>query len=225
MRLEAPHPWDLDYAGARRVQEDMARLVRLEDPPSPPRLVAGVDVAFDRDRGRALASAVSFTFPEMDPVEEVHGSAPLSFPYIPGLLSFREGPAVLDALGRLAGQPDLLIFDGQGIAHPRRFGLASHIGVITGLPSIGAAKSRLCGSHDEPGPEKGASVPLLLDGDEVGRVLRTRTRVRPLYVSPGHRVTVEGAAALVLACCTRYRLPEPTRAADRQVALFKKRGR
>jgi deoxyribonuclease V len=223
MRLEADHPWDVDYAEARRLQSALARRVLLRDEPGPPRIVTGVDVAFDKAGGRALASAVSFTFPDLEELERADGDAGLLFPYIPGLLSFREGPAVLAALAGLHSEPDLLVFDGQGIAHPRRFGLAAHLGVVTGLPSIGAAKSRLVGEHGDLGEERGSTTPLLLDGEEVGRVVRTRAGVRPLFVSPGHRTTVTGAAELVLACCTRYRLPEPTRAADRRVSLLKKR--
>jgi len=217
MRLQAPHPWEVDYAEARRLQSELARRVRLRDEPRPPRIVTGVDVAFDKEGGRALASAVSFSFPGLEELERSDGAAPLLFPYIPGLLSFREGPAVLDALAGLRWEPDLLIFDGQGIAHPRRFGLAAHLGVVTEVASIGAAKSRLVGEHGPVASARGSTASLLLDGEEVGRVMRTRTGVRPLYVSPGHRTTVAGAAALVLACCTRFRLPEPTRAADRRV--------
>jgi len=222
MRLEAPHRWDVGYAEARRLQSEMARRVRLRDEPRPPAIIAGVDVAFDRDGRRALACAVSFTFPGLVELECSDGQAPLLFPYVPGLLSFREGPAVLDALEGLRHRPDLLIFDGQGIAHPRRFGLAAHPGVVTDVPSIGAAKRRLVGEHGPVGAARGSTASLLLDGEEVGRVVRTRTDVRPLYVSPGHRTTVAGAAALVLACCTRFRLPEPTRAADRRVTLLRK---
>ena len=214
MRLRATHRWDLGTAQARALQEELASRVCLEDFPGEPRTVTGVDVAYDRPRGLALAVAVTFAFPEMQELEEARAEVPVTFPYIPGLLSFREGPAVLAALERLRREPDLLILDAQGIAHPRGIGLASHIGVVTGVPSIGAAKSRLVGEHAEPGRRRGAQAPLFLQGREVGRVVRTRQGVRPLYVSPGHRVSLERAAELVLRCCTRYRLPEPTRQAD-----------
>jgi deoxyribonuclease V len=137
------------------------------------------------------------------------------FPYVPGYLSFREIPAVLAVLERLSVRPDLVLCDGQGIAHPRRFGLASHIGVLTGLPTVGVAKSRLVGTHGEPGRERGDWVPLMDKDEIIGAVLRTRAGVKPIYVSIGHRVALETAIAFVLACTTRYRLPETTRAADR----------
>jgi deoxyribonuclease V len=139
----------------------------------------------------------------------------ITFPYVPGLLAFREGPVVLAALEQVSDPPDVLLFDGQGLAHPRRLGLATHIGVLLDRPSIGCAKSRLCGEHEEPPAERGGWVPLR-DGDEViGGVVRTRAGVRPVYVSVGHRVDLETAVSLVVACCTRYRLPEPTRRAHR----------
>jgi deoxyribonuclease V len=139
----------------------------------------------------------------------------IRFPYIPGLLSFREGPAVIAALDRLRTVPDLLIIDGQGLAHPRRFGLACHIGVYTGLPAIGCAKSRLCGTHRMPGRKRGARAVLKDRGDVIGAVVRTRTGVKPVYVSIGHRIDLETGIAWVLRCCTWYRLPETTRQAHR----------
>lgn len=189
--------------------------MRLEILGPPPRWVAGVDVAFP-ERGRtAQAAAVLFRLPELDPVEQALARRPVTLPYIPGLLSFRELPAVIAALQNLSRCPNLVLCDGQGIAHPRRLGIASHLGVITGLPTIGVGKSRLLGHHDEPGPQKGDRA-ALMDGDErIGTVLRTRTGVRPLYISPGHRVNFDEACHWVLACTDRYRLPEPIRMADR----------
>jgi deoxyribonuclease V len=140
---------------------------------------------------------------------------PVSFPYVPGLLAFREGPIVLAALERLAERPDVLIFDAQGLAHPRRMGLATHLGILLDVPSVGCAKSRLCGKETEPGEEKGSWTPLLDRGEVIGAVVRTRSRVRPVYVSVGHRVDLETAVSLVLSCATKYRLPEPTRWAHR----------
>ncbi len=137
-----------------------------------------------------------------------------TYPSGPGLLSFREGRVLLAVLRKLSREPDVLMCDGQGIAHPRRFGIAAHIGVLTGIPSLGCAKSRLIGEHDEPGPEAGAGVPLTDKGEVIGRVLRTRDRVKPVYVSIGHKLDLESAADIVLRCCAGYRLPEPTRRAD-----------
>ena len=189
--------------------------MRLEPLARPPRWVAGVDVAFP-DAGRAArAAAVLFRLPELEAAERAVARRRVTLPYIPGLLSFRELPAVLDALDALERCPDLVLCDGQGIAHPRRLGVAAHLGVVTGLPCIGVGKSRLVGQHAEPGSEKGSRVPLTDGGERIGTVLRTRTGVRPLYVSPGHRVDFDDACRWVLACTGRYRLPEPIRMADR----------
>ena len=179
------------------------------------RRVAGIDVGFEQDGAISRAAVAVLDFPELRLVESAVARLPTSFPYVPGLLSFRETPAVLEALGRLSERPDLLLCDGQGYAHPRRFGLACHLGVLTGLPSIGVAKSRLIGTHGALPEQKRAWVPLL-DGDEtIGAVLRTRSAVAPLYVSIGHRVSLPTAIRWVLACTTRYRLPETTRHAHR----------
>jgi deoxyribonuclease V len=175
--------------------------------------VAGVDVSVKGKTGRA--AVVLLSFPALDPVEAVTAERPISFPYIPGLLAFREGPAVLAAFEKLEGKPDLLIFDAHGLAHPRRMGLATHLGVLVDLPSVGCAKSRLCGEHEEPPPERGGWVPLLDEGETIGAVLRTRDNVRPVYVSVGHRIDLEGAVEIVLCCGAGYRLPETTRWAHR----------
>lgn len=191
------------------------RVIERDELPDPPRWVAGVDAAFP-DQGRTTrAAAVLMRFPGLETVAEaVHEQATV-LPYIPGLLSFRELPAVVEALARLPARPDLVLCDGQGRAHPRRFGIACHLGVSTGLATVGVGKTRLCGEHAEPGPEKGETAELI-DGDElIGRVLRSRCGVRPVYVSVGHRVSLDTATRLVLACTPRFRLPEPIRRADR----------
>lgn len=213
--FEPLHPWDVTPAQAIAIQQSLRARVRLTDALGQVRLVAGVDVGFEQRNTVTRAAVAVLSFPDLEPQEEVLARRPTTFPYIPGLLSFREGPAVLEALERLRLEPDLLLCDGQGIAHPRRFGIACHLGVLTGLPAIGVAKSRLVCTHAEPAPEKGSRTPLY-DGDEViGAVLRTRTGVKPLYISPGHRITLDTAVDYVLRCTPRYRLPETTRRADR----------
>ena len=209
------HRWDVTPEEARRIQDTGRALVIAEDRLGPIGRVAGIDVGFEQEGRIARAAIAVLAFPSLVPLESASARRPAAFPYVPGLLSFREIPVVLDALGQLRSPPDLLICDGQGLAHPRRFGLACHLGVLTGLPSIGAAKSRLLGTHAKLPPERGAWVPLVDRGETVGAVLRTRTGVSPLYVSVGHRLALATAIALVLACAPRYRLPETTRRAHR----------
>lgn len=177
--------------------------------------IAGVDVGFEGG-GRITRAAVAvLNFPGLELVESVIARAPTRFPYVPGLLSFREAPAVLDALQCLKAAPDLILCDGQGIAHPRRLGIASHIGLLANIPAIGVAKTRLIGKHEKVPNERGAWVPLTDRGETIGAVLRTRKDVKPLYISIGHRVSLESAIRWVMACLTRYRLPETTRWAHR----------
>ena len=187
---------------ARVVREDTAREVRR---------VAGVDVGFEDDGKVTRAAVAVLDFPGLALAERVVVRQPTRFPYIPGLLSFREAPAVLAAFERLSAVPDLVLYDGQGIAHPRRFGIASHVGLLLDVPTIGVAKTRLVGEHRQLPERKGARVPLVDHGETIGAVLRTRTGVTPLYVSIGHRVSLEAAVRWVMACTTRYRLPETTR--------------
>jgi deoxyribonuclease V len=215
MRIHALHEWTLSPREAVALQRSLAGRVRLEPGPRRVTRVAGVDMGFE-DGGRiARAAVVVMSYPELQVVETRIAREATRFPYVPGLLSFRELPAVLAALEQVEEPPSLVLCDGQGIAHPRRLGIASHLGIVTELPTIGVGKSRLVGEYREPGREKGCRSDLK-DGDEViGTVLRTRTNVRPLFVSPGHRVTHEDAVHWVLACAPRYRLPEPIRAADR----------
>lgn len=177
--------------------------------------MAGIDVAYGRRGGPAHAAAVLFDLATLTPLEQAEATVATAFPYVPGLLSFREGPAAVAAIRSLSRKPDVLMCDGQGIAHPRRIGIASHLGLVLDMPAIGVAKSRLIGTHEEPGPNRGDWTPLFDDGDIIGAVVRTRANVRPLFVSIGHRVSLETAIALVFACTRRFRLPEPIRAADR----------
>ncbi len=215
------HSWDCTPAEARSLQAQLARRVQLRPLPDDIRLVTGVDLAFSRRRDLVFASLVTLRLPEMERVELVELQMPCPFPYVPGLLSFREGPAVVEAFRRVEQQPDAVVFDGQGYAHPRRVGLASHVGLWLGLPTVGCAKSRLIGEHEQPGLKKGGSVPLTHEGEQIGVVLRTRSNVKPVFVSPGHLSDVQTAERLVLRCCTRYRLPEPTRRAHLAVSKLK----
>jgi deoxyribonuclease V len=216
---QGEHAWDVTPAEARQIQERFRVRVETRDRFSPPKRVAGLDVGFEQG-GRITRAAVAvLSFPELKPLEQAVARLPTRFPYVPGLLSFREIPAVLQAVGQLHTLPDLLVCDGQGYAHPRRFGLACHLGILTDLPSIGAAKSRLIGRFCMPGDAKGSWSPLLEGEEIIGAVLRTRDRVAPLYVSIGHRISLESAIRLVLGCCPRYRLPETTRRAHRLASI------
>lgn len=203
--------WPTTVEEAVRVQEELRSQVVVADDDGELRSVAGVDAGFEDEGATARAAVVVLSFPELVPLDYALARGPARFPYIPGFLSFREAPVVLDALAMLREPPGLLICDGQGIAHPRRLGIASHLGVLTGLPTIGCAKSLLTGRHDEPPDERGAMVPLIHRREQVGWALRTRQGVKPVFVSPGHRVGMDRAAELVMACVTRYRLPETTR--------------
>jgi deoxyribonuclease V len=213
MRIVPPHRWDVSPSEAKEIQQTLRSRVSTERTFGQVSTVAGVDVSIRGETARA--AVVVLGYPELTPVDYSLAELPVEFPYIPGLLAFREAPSVLAALEKLKKEPDLFIFDAQGLAHPRRMGLATHLGVIIGRPSIGCAKSRLWGSHHEPGPERG-SFAHLYDGDEIiGAVVRTKTGVNPLYVSIGHQVDLPTAIEYVLGCCTKYRLPETTRYAHR----------
>lgn len=209
------HTWPTDVASARVIQETLAASVIRKDALDPVRWVAGVDVGFENKARTTRAAVVVLSFPGLELHTQAIGRSPTRFPYVPGYLSFRELPAVLKALDRLATTPDLLLCDGQGLAHPRRFGLACHLGVLTDIPSIGVAKSRLVGTHRDLAPEKGQWVPLIDRGETIGAVVRTRARVNPVYVSIGHRISLTTAVDYVLRCTTRFRLPETTRWAHR----------
>jgi deoxyribonuclease V len=215
LHLRHEHPWNVSPAEARETQKRLCRLVETTDRLGAIGTVAGVDVGFDNDNGLTRAAVVVLRFPELELCEQSLVTLPTRFPYVPGLLSFREAPAILAALDELERLPDLLVCDGQGLAHPRRFGIACHLGVLTGLPAIGVAKKRLIGTHGEPPEARGEWVSLMHKGDVVGAVLRSRAGVKPIYVSSGHRVSLETAVDLVMGCTTRYRLPETTRRADK----------
>ena len=226
MRLERLHEWDVTPAASIALQKELAPRVVREGDPGDVRLVAAADLAFvdrrwPRQPTRGRAAVVLMRYPELEVIEEQVVEGDVGFPYVPGLLSFREAPLLAQAFERLESRPELLLIDGQGYAHPRRFGIASHVGLMAGLPTIGCAKSRLCGEHSEPGPGRGSEAELRQGGEVIGTVLRTRDGVKPLYVSAGHRIGLEAAVQWVLRLAPRFRLPEPIRAAD---ALSKGRG-
>lgn len=207
------HSWNLTPAQARDLQLELRGQVIDVDRFEPPRWVAGVDVGFEEAGSVTRAAVAVLSFPQLRLVDQAVARQSTRFPYVPGLLSFREIPAILEALDKLRQSPELLLCDGQGFAHPRRFGLACHLGLLCDLPSIGVAKSRLIGHHGELPDRKGAWVPLIDRDQLIGAVLRTRQRVKPLYISIGHRISLTSAIHYTLACTTRYKLPETTRAA------------
>jgi deoxyribonuclease V len=214
-------PWNVSVQDAFRIQKELTRKLILEDDGSEPALVAGVDVAFSRKRDLLFAAIVVLDFETMELVELTSAALQPIFPYVPGLLTFREGPVVLRAYEKLGHSPDLVVFDGQGIAHPRGLGLAAHMGVLLNVPSIGCAKSRLVGEFKEPKQKRGAMRTLSVNRRKVGVVLRTKDHTKPLFVSPGHRISVETAARRVLETGRGYRLPEPTRLAHQEAARAK----
>ena len=209
MQYRSLHSWDVTPAEARELQNRLRTQVIASDRFGTINTVAGVDIGLKKDIARA--SVVVLSFPELQVVDSEVAECPVRFPYIPGLLSFREIPPLLTAFSRLQTAPDLVIVDGQGIAHPRRFGLASHLGLILDKPTIGCAKSRLWGRYEEPGLEQGAYTELTDKDEVIGVVVRTRTNVRVVYVSIGHKISLDSARTWILACCRGYRLPETTR--------------
>ncbi len=214
LKLQHTHPWDLSPGEARLLQDQLRGFISLQ--PLDLRVVetiAGVDASY-RD-GQARAAVVVLDIKTQEPLEQATAQMTVSFPYVPGLFSFREAPAILDALSRLNTLPDVLLVDGHGLAHPRRFGLASHLGVLLDIPTIGCAKSILVGEMEPLGAESGSTSVLNLAGELLGLAVRTRTGVKPVYVSVGHRVDLVSAVEIVLVCCRGYRGPEPIRAAHR----------
>jgi deoxyribonuclease V len=210
------HAWDIPIAEARDIQRSLSsKVIRQDQLQKTISTVAGVDVGFENNGRITRAAVAALHFPSLELSEYAIARRKTSFPYVPGYLSFRETPAVLDALEKLCQRPDVILCDGQGIAHPRRFGLACHIGVLTSIPTIGVAKTRLIGTHDDVPEDKGGYALLMDREEEIGAVLRTRKGVKPVYVSIGHRISLPTAIQLVMQCVTKYRLPETTRWADR----------
>lgn len=206
--------WPRTYQEAAALQEDLRRRVRIRPLPRPPRLVAGADAIADRADCRIFGALAVYTYPELELVEEAGAAGERPFPYRTGLLSFREVPILAAAFGRLRQRPEVILVDGQGIAHPRSLGLASHLGLVLDIPTIGVAKSRLVGEGAEPEAAAGAGSPLIYRGEQVGLILRTKTGVKPLYLSPGHLITLEESREITLGCLTNYRIPQPLRRAD-----------
>jgi deoxyribonuclease V len=213
MRVQRLHEWDVSVARAREIQLNLAKRVVTENGVVDARLVAGIDISAPNAGGVARGAVVVLRYPEITIVEVKVVEGKITFPYIPGLLSFRESPLILAACEKLCNVPDLILIDGQGVAHPRRFGLASHVGLFLDLPTIGCAKSILCGQHRPVGEEAGSHAELLDNGELIGAALRTKSGVRPIYVSVGHKIDLASALQWVINCCHGYRLPEPTRLA------------
>jgi deoxyribonuclease V len=216
------HSWDISPKEAVALQQRLAGLVRVEPIAGPVRTVAGADCAFAAGGGEIIAAAVLCDAETMAVLCRSETHRPCTFPYVPGLLSFREAPAIIEVVGKLRSRPDLLMCDGQGLAHPRGMGLACHVGLWVDMPVIGVAKSRLCGEHGDVPAHRGGRAELMLDGRVVGAVLRTRDNVRPLFISVGNRVTLDEAVAWTLRAGGGFRLPQPTRLADMLVSQLKR---
>lgn len=216
--IRMPHTtqaWPTDIAEAIAIQQGLRRKVLIENHFPNLDLIAGVDVGYDIVTDQSYAIAVLMHVDDLTPIATTRAQLPTPFPYVSGLLSFREIPVIINALKQLPQKPDLVMVDGQGIAHPRRLGIASHLGVLIDMPTIGVAKSRLTGQYAEPGPARGDTSPLMHKGERLGTVLRSKEGCKPLFISPGHRVDQDMALAITMRCLKKYRLPEPTRIADK----------
>jgi len=213
VKVERLHSWQVSTAEALDIQRRLARQVSRSSQVITPRFIAGVDISAEKAQGMATGAVVVLEYPELELVETQVVQGRPNFPYVPGLLSFRESPLTLAACEKLSITPDLILVDGQGIAHPRRLGLASHLGLLLDTPTIGCAKSLLCGQHEEPAFDASSYILVVDKGETIGVALRTKAGVKPIYVSIGHKVDLETAIHWVLECCRGYRLPEPTRLA------------
>jgi deoxyribonuclease V len=223
MKITPLHDWNLSPKEAIELQKQLAHEVVREDKfKEPVETVAGIDLGYDARTDTCRAVVVVLKFPELELVESAEAILPIQFPYVPGLLSFRETPVAIKALEKLENAPDLIICDGQGVAHPRRFGIACHIGLIADVPTIGAAKSILVGNFENLDERRGSTADLLHRNEKIGVALRTKDKVQPIYVSVGHRVGLETAIDFVLRCAPKYRLPETTRLADKMASYRKK---
>ena len=213
MKVESLHSWQVSTTQALEIQQRLAAQVSKRSEVTTPRFIAGVDISVGKEGGMAIGAVVILNYPELRVVETKVAQDKLGLPYIPGLLSFRESPLILAACQKLTTTPDIILVDGQGIAHPRRLGLASHLGLLLNTPTIGCAKSLLCGSHEVPGIEPGSYTEVADKGEIIGAALRTKRGVKPVYVSIGHKVDLQNAIYWIMKCCHGYRLPEPTRLA------------
>lgn len=219
MKIKTLHTWDVTYGEAVQIQEDLRKRLILSDDrhPSEIKTVAGADISYSRGDDLFFAAVVLLEYPTMKVLETVSFSQRVTFPYIPGLLTFREGPPLLKAFEHLSRIPDVAIFDGHGIAHPRGIGLASHMGLFLDVPTIGCAKKKLTGLYDEPGTGRGDYGLLTLENETIGAAVRTKEKVKPVFISQGHKIGLTRAIDIALSCCTRYRLPDPTRKAHLEV--------
>ena len=223
MKITPLHAWNLEPRQAIELQKQLADEVIKEDNfDAPIKTVAGIDLGYDAKNDTCRAVAVVLSFPALDLLETSEALLPIQFPYVPGLLSFRETPAAIKALEKLTITPDVILCDGQGLAHPRKFGIACHIGLITQVPTLGVAKSLLVGKFETLGETRGSTAPLIYKNECVGTVLRTKDKVQPVYVSVGHKISLTTATDLVLQCAPKYRLPETTRLADKMASYRKK---
>ena len=213
MKIPDCHSWRVTPREAVRIQKDLGRRLVFRPPKKPIRILAAGEVAYRAFEETTFAAVLLFRYPDLTLLESVSATGKTLFPYIPGLLTFREAPVLMQAFSRLSVKPDVILLDGQGVAHPRSMGIAAHLGFLLNLPSIGCAKSRLCGTYEEPGLEKGSTASLI-DGERtIGTVLRSRTGVKPVFVSPGHRMDIATSIRIVLSLCHGYRIPEPLRQA------------
>jgi len=213
VKIQNLHAWQISVAEAKQIQLELAGQVSRQNETIKPRFIAGVDISAPDSTGIARAAAIILSYPELQVIEVKTAEDKLNFPYIPGLLSFREIPLILAACHKLSINPDLIVADGQGIAHPRRFGIASHLGLLLDIPSIGCAKSRLCGTHSPVNDEAGDYAELTDNGEIIGVALRSKVDANPIYISIGHRIDLPAAIHWVMKCCRGYRLPEPSRLA------------
>jgi deoxyribonuclease V len=207
------HPWKVTPQEAIRIQEELRERLRLRPPKASFKTIAAADVSYSLADDKLYAAFLLFSYPDLTLMESASAWGRVSFPYIPGLLTFREAPILLQAFSKLKIRPGLIMVDGQGIAHPRSMGIAAHLGILLDLPTIGCAKSRLFGEDAEPGPDQGSVIPLLDHGRMVGMIVRTRAGVKPVYVSPGHRMDLDTSVKILLSLCRGYRIPEPLRQA------------
>lgn len=217
MKCLSLHPWDINHSEAIKIQQELKDRLILEAPKTDPRLVAGADVSYSKGSDVFFSSVVILEMPGMKVLEVANATGKVIFPYIPGLLSFREAPILIKAFEKLKNIPDVVIFDGHGISHPRGLGLASHLGLILDLPAIGCAKKKLVGTYEPVGSEAGDHTPIVFKGRVVGVALRTKRNVAPVFVSPGHKMDILSAIRIVMETCRGYRLPEPTRKAHLSV--------